>query len=329
MLCGVEIITPQVDSLDNLGLPLLVKARTPSLYGDIRRVVPTAMIMSRPESEGLSTDEIFDSFMNWFWTVPGTKTSWLIHEMSNEPNHPNHDDYWNQRGGPEAYEIIALDALSRIHDMTNATHLCALGGLVPYKETSRWAAIYDRIQARFPQVGRCAHIYAKDRFDDVSAQLSGKLSGSFITEAGISQDYGPPAIEANAFNFMKAASLGVRACALFVHKPGPNGEWDFFVYPDEAQKYILDAGRTEQNQDMTFEEVWNEYQNKLGPFPKLDKVAAEDDLGKELENQEHDYEVDGRTYRVKFFIRGLAYVPVGQWEKARTAQSLAELTHIP
>jgi hypothetical protein len=239
MLTGVELITYlSVGQIAELQPPV-VKCRWPEMLPEIVRACPNAKILTRPPTEGLHPVAIHDGYTQWlqaFTRLGQGYEKWLAHEISNEPNHPNHGmaaNTWMQN---------ALDGLTTIFFDGGGgivpTKLLT-PGLVPYVDIAHWAEAARFLIDQFPFLGRAAHLYTPWDIGDVWAQLQGGLAGAFITEAGISMASCDERVVDNVANFKRAKLEGIACAILFSHDGGNEGEFNSYVCSLENQRKII------------------------------------------------------------------------------------------
>jgi len=160
---GVEVISAP-NGLDIVA-PTAIKLREPGLLW----AVPAGVkIITRPRSEGLDSGAIYDGFSMWHNALKDDPR-WLLHEISNEIQHPNHDAFWAAKGGIGAYRNEATVGFSQIASDFGPNWIarCALGGLRVPQDLTEVLTIYTRLQDDFSDLKRCAHVYWQGANDEV------------------------------------------------------------------------------------------------------------------------------------------------------------------
>jgi hypothetical protein len=172
MLAFVEIIRGPV-GFDQLPAHIGSKVRLPEA------VVPGRPFMTRPAGypaegawgEGLVPDAAVEAF-GIFWERFRDDPNWLVHSVWNEPNHPDHVQYWAERGGLDGAERALFEAVDRIASIFGQAAIgkLGLGGLMIPADLDPWIAIYDRAQRRYPAIQRCANVYWEGTADREETQ---------------------------------------------------------------------------------------------------------------------------------------------------------------
>ena len=194
-----------------------------------------AVLLGRPESEGLNANDMVEGWYAWQEGRTG------LYEVGNEPNHPNHLDMTASR-----YEAELRSALARIPPHAHPTLL--LPGLVPYRDTAEWAAMYDRVQADY-NVGRAAHAYWQGRHNiasgvhDAIAQCSGRTAGVWVTEFGDSGNESEAQRVENCIEAVRQMADAGFAGAVRFCEGRKDGDWGHFVFSEDDNQRIIAAGQ--------------------------------------------------------------------------------------